>query len=467
MNVKTKKQYAIISASLGLFAAVITLIFTFFAISVVESRNDQLERLSVMEKLIRFQTEAELSIYKCIYLLDGYLTYQDIVSNVSVEDSEAFIETLLSNKNTLIRDISILKDTTILWTYPRKEHNTTIGQDLATLKAQKDDVLDVKNNLRPNFTGPVDLLQGETGFVLRIPIEKDNKYWGQLSVEIDRQSYFDDLNSIAAQNHLNVAVYKKDSFPQAPIYGDDAIVDRGGLLLDIDLLNSNWMIAAEPAEGWFYSTKFALIIKLLAVIASMIAALLVFFTFFTKGQLKYQAFNDSLTGLLNRHALHELYKNHSKETVESIDIMMLDIDRFKEINDRYGHAAGDSVLLEFAKRLQSIGIKNQKVFRVGGDEFLCIVSKLVNEDSPKLNAELLRTELSFAFNESIDVITSVGIANYPRDAATLEEAVVVADHRMYEDKKKRRVDPINRSAKPHEITNRTVQNSKCPQSQKI
>lgn len=92
-----------------------------------------------------------------------------------------------------------------------------------------------------------------------------------------------------------------------------------------------------------------------------------------------QAFTDQLTGLRNRRALDVMLR-HMNETQETFSLIMMDLDRFKFVNDTYGHAAGDTVLCAVAQVMRRETRQNDILVRLGGDEFVLILPQLVDRD---------------------------------------------------------------------------------------
>ena len=145
---------------------------------------------------------------------------------------------------------------------------------------------------------------------------------------------------------------------------------------------------------------------------------------------------DSLTGLLNRRAFMEACENElhrAARTRQDCSVVMVDLDHFKEINDRHGHAAGDAVLRTAASSLRSVLRGEDLVARWGGEEFIFF---LPNTDCPAalLVAEKARTTLA-AVHHHIDaegsiVTGSFGVACH-RDGRTLEATIAAADHALY------------------------------------
>ena len=151
----------------------------------------------------------------------------------------------------------------------------------------------------------------------------------------------------------------------------------------------------------------------------------------------YLAFHDSLTGLKNRAAFDEEIKKRLAKKHGSVALMMIDIDNFKTVNDSLGHGEGDRILCLAAATIQDITDPSHVVARVGGDEFVIILSKINERELKRFAAEMvnkLREELLAQHQlENMDVSISIGIAY----ATTHDEADTLynkADHALYKSK---------------------------------
>lgn len=149
---------------------------------------------------------------------------------------------------------------------------------------------------------------------------------------------------------------------------------------------------------------------------------------------------DPLTGLVNR-AGFELRVAEAMERCRAtgalMALMYLDIDRFKQINDRYGHSAGDALLREFADRLSRTLRSSDAVARLGGDEFTVIMEGLPAPDVAATVAAKIVQAMRTPFvvdQQTIDVTTSIGLAFYQGDAMTVEALVRQADVMLYQAK---------------------------------
>lgn len=187
-------------------------------------------------------------------------------------------------------------------------------------------------------------------------------------------------------------------------------------------------------------------------------------------QLIYMANYDSLTDLFNRRFFYlianSLIESKNLYITSGFYLIYMDVDGFKQVNDSLGHGFGDYLLIEIAKRLQSVlksytcpiteivdssiaKLSNEAIFRVGGDEFTAIISKIDIEDMKHLAQSLVDTikQPYFINGHTICISCSVGISIYPEDEELTEMIIKYADMAMYHSKKQK-----NRYSFYHEIT---------------
>lgn len=154
----------------------------------------------------------------------------------------------------------------------------------------------------------------------------------------------------------------------------------------------------------------------------------------------FQAFHDLLTGLPNRKLFMdrlELALTQAKRRHQRIGVMFLDIDRFKLVNDTYGHAEGDKLLKAFAQRTRHCLRSGDTLARQGGDEFTVLLPDINNHDDVTLIARKILTELKLPFTvaeQDFIATVSIGIAIYPEDGETPEDLLRNADLAMYQTK---------------------------------
>jgi diguanylate cyclase (GGDEF)-like protein len=152
--------------------------------------------------------------------------------------------------------------------------------------------------------------------------------------------------------------------------------------------------------------------------------------------LAYRANHDSLTGLGNRDALHHCVEAMRIDRRRDVFAMLLiDLDRFKDVNDALGHKTGDQLLCEIARILRSsLSGQSGQAFRLGGDEFAIILPQLASEDEGRKLAGALAVKISQRLQVAqmaLRIDVSIGIAFAPRHGHTSHELLRCADVAMY------------------------------------
>jgi len=159
-------------------------------------------------------------------------------------------------------------------------------------------------------------------------------------------------------------------------------------------------------------------------------------------RLEHLAHHDALTGLPNRlHLMLVLERSfaHADREHTRVALLFVDLDRFKAVNDSLGHAAGDQLLVEVARRLQGAVRSEDMVARLGGDEFVVSVAGLRDEMEAASIARKLLAELQQPFQidgHGLMPAASIGIALYPGDGHTPDEVLAAADNAMYDAKRR-------------------------------
>ena len=154
-------------------------------------------------------------------------------------------------------------------------------------------------------------------------------------------------------------------------------------------------------------------------------------------ELKHMAGHDDLTGLANR----ALFMEHLEQTLKSAErdrsnfiVAFIDLDKFKVINDTYGHFAGDEVLKRVADDLQKVVRSDDIIARFGGDEFVGIFKVNVQGDVERIKAKILNTINTKIACYQLEIVfsLSIGMAIYPADGTTVDKLMSKADKSMYE-----------------------------------
>lgn len=153
---------------------------------------------------------------------------------------------------------------------------------------------------------------------------------------------------------------------------------------------------------------------------------------------------DHLTGIYNRKKFTEystLLINNAQRYEHTFSIIVIDLNKFKPINDTYGHTIGDKVLIFFTQTINKSIRETDYLFRMGGDEFYLLLSNTTYKESAiivKNLQEQLKYSKFIYENLELEVSASFGIAQYGLDSKKIEELIKIADVRMYKNKKERR-----------------------------
>lgn len=158
-------------------------------------------------------------------------------------------------------------------------------------------------------------------------------------------------------------------------------------------------------------------------------------------QIRHMATHDPLTQLPNRTLIMDrliVEMNRTKRTHVELAIMFVDLDHFKEVNDSFGHEAGDQLLFQVAERLRSVVRDVDTVGRLGGDEFLIILTEIQGRPQVEEIASRIIEFVAMPFyikDNKVNIYASIGIRLYSGGSESADELISDADNTMYEVKK--------------------------------
>jgi diguanylate cyclase (GGDEF)-like protein len=161
-----------------------------------------------------------------------------------------------------------------------------------------------------------------------------------------------------------------------------------------------------------------------------------------EAELRKAASFDPLTGALNRAELYrQLGKaiSHASRGVYRGAVMIIDVDNFKQINDNFGHPAGDAVLKDIASRLSAVARAGDTLGRLGGDEFVLILEGLRSREDAAAAAKKASDTTNYDLELNgclVPVSTSIGVAVFPDQAENADSLLELADRAMYMAKRK-------------------------------
>ena len=433
--IHSKKRYLIIAIAAGIFVFSIMAALLFMLINSKEKVDIENQKLNSLSSASRMTAYVKFTIEESIILLKGYNAYITTNPDISEEKTIAYLDNLIGDNN-LIKNVGVIKDTTIIFNYPKEGNQKAIGTDLAKIPEQKDDLLKVKNTLNPIFFGPINLVQGGQGYIARIPIILEGKYWGQISIVLKSDEFEKLFQEYAKDNELEIAMFKGDASSQNIIFGDINILGKNPIISTVSLLGTDYKMASLDLSSKYGMYQY-LWMYILSILFSLMLAYMVFKSFMNTSRIKVQASKDKLTMVYNRGQLDSFIKDALQQTKKNgteLGIIVMDIDNFKATNDIYGHLAGDVVLRKVASSMLALCKKTETVFRMGGDEFMIVFHDVSGRESFETITDRIMNMLPSTViyqNQEIPLSLSLGFALYPKDGKDFDTLFKCADDKMY------------------------------------
>ena len=435
-----RKYYHIISTVIVSIILLTTMFIAFFAY-VERMRQDDAQE--VTSRFIGFENRFKGFINDNSVLLSGFSAYIEAFDEYRDKEVYTYLDKLIKKNGVIINNVAIVQGTIIKWNYPLEGNENTIGIDMLTVTEQSENFRGVKENLKSAFSGPVELIQGGTGYIIRIPIIKNDSYWGVASMVLREDKLVELFDTYAKENNLEVTLFRNDP-DKTLICGSDCCDDKNSIRFERDILGQHIIYCVKPIVNTMIDRTPYFIIIFLG--ASIIVAYLIYqsYIFFKRYEdtihknfiLKSSVVRDKLTGIYNRAYFDISTEEEMKFANENkipVSLIYLDIDNFKNINDTYGHSSGDIVLKEFARAIKEV-VRNRDVFaRWGGDEF-AILMPGTDIEGAKIAAEKVRVAIdNIEYRDAGDLSASIGIAEYSLGESS-DDWFKRADKALYEAK---------------------------------
>jgi putative nucleotidyltransferase with HDIG domain len=290
--------------------------------NIEKEKLHEMERSHATERYVRFQSSVESLINENIKTLNGYMAFLSIHDFTSQETAEKYLENLIDSESKYIKNISTLKDTTILFTYPKEGNSSAVGVDLAKVEKQSSPVLKVKENLKPTFQGPIDLIQGERGFVARVPLIDDSGFYeGQISLVLSADDFLQEVSRLEKLHGLKTLFYSTDSYPETPFYGDQVISIQDPLSFYMRNDYINWTVLVVPLDGWTRNHSSVNMTVIIGIIFSLLTFIFTLFSLnlFENSKTKLREKNFEITSHRDRIAV--LYSETRAMNIKLADLI--------------------------------------------------------------------------------------------------------------------------------------------------
>jgi len=325
--------------------------------------------------------------------------------------------------------------------HPLAGHEGAVGHDLLADPGRRPAAQAAIDSGELTLAGPVDLIQGGRAVIGRLPIfvgeGSSQEFWGFAIVLVRLEPLADTLRSSLEHAGWAWELWRiePEARSRSSVLAGPAALDGRPAQAGVTVPNGSWVLDVAPAGGWSSGVRPLGWMGL--VLVSLMAGAWGEGRRRSAERMTHLAFHDSLTGVQDRVVLeHTLVRAiaRARRTRTMAAVAVVDLDDFKDINDRYGHAAGDAVLVEVARRLLRTVREVDSVIRLGGDEFVLVVTDLGDPE----DAEVLCRRVMTSMAEPIElkqgracISASVGAAVHPRDGEDPEALLQQADAAMY------------------------------------
>ncbi len=264
---KSAHKKSLLTAFIG-----VSVLAVFFITAAFEyNRSLESDRRKTADRLLIARANIERTLTSRIISTRGLIAYIQTHPDFTQEAYTNFAQGIFESDDGLVRNMGVLKDTTITHVYPFKGNEAVIGKDLSAIPDQRDAVLAVKASGTMKLTAPVKLIQGGTGIIVRLPISmRDSStgaptYWGQMSLIFDYDKMLAESGLIALGKSHDVILYEQNPATGGKqiIWSNTAAFPADGISEIIRLYQVDWELYAEPKSGWKAATSTTWLILIL------------------------------------------------------------------------------------------------------------------------------------------------------------------------------------------------------------
>lgn len=415
-----KKTYYHIINTVALLS--ILVIILFLLMTSLWQRIEQEKKLEMTNRFVSFEKSVQSFINGNALMIAGFSAYIETFDVYDEDDVYTYLDSLVQGNEKYINNIGIVKDTTIVWNYPKGENLDAIGVDLSMVPSQAEAINRIKRSFQKSFTGPVPLVQGGEGYIIRVPIMKNGFYWGIASVIVNADELVKLFDKYARESKLEVAIYNR-SEPDKVIYGDEQLIDKNTLKMNSKFMDEEWVFCIRPVINTL-SNKVPGFIATLMVGITIVGYITYKSYYYFKNHeemkkkntlLHTSAIRDKLTDTYNRNYFDVRISEEirfANSYGSPVSLIFFDLNFFKRVNDTYGHSYGDSVLVTIASIVKKLLRQSDILARWGGDEFAILMPN-TSIVGAEIAAEKIRKAILSIDHPTVGLVSaSIGVGEY-------------------------------------------------------
>jgi diguanylate cyclase (GGDEF)-like protein len=444
------------------FLALVVVVTVFVFADTQRSRlfhEEEKERAT--ERLAVLSAQIQTNITGNVKLLQGLVAGIGTEPQIQQERFFQLGEQIFRARSQLL-GVAAAPNLTVKLLYPRVVGQDTIGLDYRKNEELRKSVYQAREIHDSVLAGPMKTASGSLVLMARCPVYvtrgKSQSFWGIVSGTIDLNRLFGDSGVEGSDLDLSISLQKTPLQQSEVFVGSLEIVNDEPVRISVDLGYDTWHLAARPRGGWSHNPPMIFFRFCMILVSACVVVPLVWVGFLLRSRqrtilalqsredelenaramVEHQSLHDALTGLPNRRYLDKLIGSHRPtEEAGRYAFIHVDLDRFKDVNDTLGHAAGDEVLRLSAARQRSLLDPSEFVARIGGDEFVVVL----RGSAPEQRANALARQIVDAHDEIFEICgnecrigASAGIAWQAGVEDDLNQLLINADISLYEAK---------------------------------
>ena len=359
---------------------------------------------------------------------------------IGIGTIEHYANSILEN-NPMISNVSIAPGGVVGYIYPLEGNESALGHNLMEDPERAEFMWRAIETKQAIAQGPVEAIQGGIKIFNRKPIfvgeGEQEKFWGFAVIVINFDEVLNMFQLYPEKDGYLFAlkVEATNGFDDF-LWGSTDILALDAMKSDITVPGGVWEFAVFPKEGWLQdNTAFG---DVATLINTMLIIVFILSYYYIKHYLKIMDFTkkDAMTNALNHKSFRNFVDKQLKQH-KQLAIIIIDLDKFKEINDMYGHPIGDEVIKETVRRINRALRTVDKLARIGGDEFAVYIDEGSKDEVLSAIEWRIKEALEqpmMVEHHMINVKFSIGHAISERDGRSYGELYSAADKKMYMNK---------------------------------
>ena len=436
----SSEHHTILVPLLSFFLTVIFVAFVIFRLQVADIRN---QRVHAKNLIVQVSYNIQMAMDE--YINDAQF-WRTLLSHDKdkVQAFESLAEAMFVG-NKCINAIQLAPDGIVGYSYPNNED--ALGGDLLNDPIHRDDANFARLSRLTTIAGPFPQRHGGDELFVRTPIYLKNEsgfddFWGFSIIVLDaaeifKMAHLSDLKDDNYDYQLKAINPYRGKLEMINCSKYDAL--NKPVSHSFDIHNVGWTLFVAPEKGW---QNYSLL--LFEILVGLIFASLVAFSTNSllklikrESTFKKLSYIDNLTKLYNSRKFYELMTDLYRGG-QPYAILYIDLNKFKPINDTYGHSSGDELLRIVAKKVKNCIREGDEVFRIGGDEFTILLPNDITINGLSNLVQRIKTSIDCPTalgSATVQVSASIGYARYPQDGSSFENILQIAEEMMYADKK--------------------------------